>query len=166
MKRFRVSIFLAVLLTCVGCDHVTKQIAQSVLTGSPGVSLAADTLRFELATNPGAFLSLGAGLSSGLRRLIFLGLVPGLLAIICVVALRSRFSSGWSLLGLAFIAGGGLSNWIDRLLHGGAVTDFMSFGLGSLRTGVLNLADLFIVAGVALLLLLWRRPGDSGDAFS
>ncbi len=163
MKRFRALIFVAVLLSCVGCDHVTKQIAQSVLTGTAGVSLAADTLRFELASNPGAFLSLGAGLSSGLRQLIFLGLVPGLLAIICVVALRSDFSSGWSLLGLAFVAGGGLSNWIDRLLHGGAVTDFISFGLGSLRTGIFNLADVSIVAGVALLLLLWRRPDEPGD---
>ncbi len=166
MKRFRASIFLAVLLTCVGCDHVTKQIAQSVLAGSPGVSLAADTVRFELTSNPGAFLSLGAGLAPELRKLIFLGLVPGLLAIICVVALRSGISSGWSLLGLAFVAGGGLSNWIDRLLHEGAVTDFVSFGLGSLRTGVFNLADVCIVAGVALLLPLWLRSGNSGDAFS
>jgi signal peptidase II len=125
--------------------------------------LAADTLRFELASNPGAFLSVGAGLPAGLRQLIFLGLVPFLLAVICVVALRSGFSSGWSLLGLAFVAGGGLSNWIDRLLHGGAVTDFVSFGLGPLRTGVLNLADVSIVAGVALLLLLSLRPGGSRE---
>ena len=163
MKRFQALIFVAVLLTCVGCDHVAKQIAQSVLADSPGVSLAADMLRFELASNPGAFLSLGAGLSSGLRQLIFVGLVPGLLAVICIVALRSDFFSGWSLVGLAFVAGGGLSNWIDRLLHGGAVTDFISFGLGSLRTGVFNLADVSIVAGVALLLLIWLRPGSSGD---
>ena len=161
MKRCQALIFVALLLVPVGCDHVAKQIAHGALAGSPGVSLAADTLRFELTSNPGAFLSLGAGLPSGLRQLIFLGLVPFLLAILCVVALWSGLSSGWSLLGLAFVAGGGLSNWLDRLLHGGAVTDFVSLGLGSLRTGVFNLADVFIVAGVALLLLHSLQPGGS-----
>jgi len=117
MKRTRALIFVALLLVSVGCDHVAKQIAHGVLANSPGVSVAADTLRFELTSNPGAFLSLGAG--------------------------------------------GGLSNWLDRLLHGGAVTDFVSLGLGPLRTGVFNLADVFIVAGVALLLLHSLQPGGS-----
>jgi signal peptidase II len=163
MKRSQALIFFALLLVPVGCDHVAKQIAQSALVGSPGVSLAADTVRFELASNPGAFLSLGAGLPAGLRQLIFLGLVPLLLAAICAVALRSGVSSGRSLGGLALVAGGGLANWLDRLQHGGAVTDFVSFGVGPYRTGVFNLADLSIVAGVALLLLASLRPGDSRE---
>ena len=160
MKRSQALIFVALLLVPVGCDHVAKQIAHDALAGSPGVSLAADTLRFELTSNPGAFMSLGAGLPSGLRNLIFLGLVPLLLVAICAIALRSGFSSGGSLLGLALVAGGGIANWLDRLQHGGAVTDFVSLGLGSFRTGVFNLADVSVVAGVALLFLLSLRPGD------
>jgi len=158
MKRCQVLIFLALLLTCVGCDHLAKQIAHSTLAGSTGVSLAADTLRLELILNSGAFLSLGAGLPAGMRQLVFLGVVPLLLAVICIFALRSGISSGWSLVGLSIIAGGGLANWIDRLQHGGAVTDFVSVGLGPIRTGVFNLADVCIVAGVALLLLVSLRP--------
>ncbi|GAF83684.1 unnamed protein product [marine sediment metagenome] len=161
MKRCQALVFVALLLVPVGCDHVAKQIAHSTLAGSPGVSLAADTLRFELTSNPGAFLNLGSDLPSGVRHLIFLGLVPLLLAIICVVGLRSGFSSGWSLLALAFVVGGGLANWVDRLQHGGAVSDFISLGLGPLRTGIFNPADVFIVAGVALLLLLSLQPDDS-----
>ncbi len=46
MRRFQALIFVTVLLTCVGCDHVAKQIAQSALANSPGVSVAADTLRW------------------------------------------------------------------------------------------------------------------------
>jgi signal peptidase II len=157
-------LFAALLLLPVGCDHVAKQIAHGALAGSPGVSLAADTLRFELTSNPGAFLSLGAGLPSGLRHLIFLGLVPLLLAAICVFALGSGSPSSWSLIGLAFVAGGGLANWLDRLQHGGAVTDFVSVGLGPLRTGVFNLADVSIVAGVALLLLSLGPGGSRGRA--
>lgn len=165
MKRCQALIFVALLLACVGCDHVAKRIAHSALAGSPAVSVAADTLRFELTSNPGAFLSLGAGLPSGVRQLIFLGMVPLLLGVICAIALRSGFSSGWSLLGLAFVTGGGLANWLDRLQHGGAVTDFVSFGVGPLRTGVFNLADVSIVAGVALLLFLSLQPRSArGEA--
>ena len=165
MKRCRGLIFVAMLLACAGCDHVVKRIAISALADSPRISLASDTVRFELASNPGAFLSLGAGLPSGLRHLVLLVLVPLLLAVVCAVAVRSGFSSGWSLLGLALVAGGGLANWIDRLQHGGAVTDFVSVGLGPLRTGIFNLADVSIVAGVALLLLLSLfRSGSTEEA--
>jgi signal peptidase II len=161
MRRYQVLIFFALLLTCVGCDHLAKQIAQSALAGSPGVSLVADTLRFELTLNTGAFLSLGAGLPSGMRQLIFLGLVPFLLAVVCVLAFRSGISSGWSLLGLSLVAGGGLANWLDRLQHGGAVTDFVSVGLGPVRTGVFNLADVSVVLGVALLSLVSLGPAGA-----
>jgi len=164
MKRCQALIFVALLLVPVGCDHVAKQIAHQALANSHTVSLAADTLRFELTSNPGAFLSLGADLPSGLRRLILLGLVPLLLAVICVVAFRAGFSSGWSLLAPALVAGGGLANWLDRLQHGGAVTDFVSIGVGPLRTGVFNLADVSIVAGVALLLLSLGPGGSRGRA--
>jgi signal peptidase II len=162
MKRCQALIFVALLLVPVGCDHVSKQIAHQALANSPAVSLAADTLRFELTSNPGAFLSLGADLPSGLRQLIFLGLNPLLLTVICVVAFRAGFSSGWSLLGPALVAGGGLANWLDRIQHGGTVTDFVSVGVGPLRTGVFNLADVSIVAGVALLLLSLGPGGSRG----
>jgi len=160
MKQCQTAVFVALLLVPVGCDCVSKQVAAHVLADSPGVSFAADTLRFQLTSNPGAFLSLGAGLPSGWRHLILLGLVPLLLASICAVAWRSGLSSGRPLVGLAFVVGGGLANWLDRLQHGGAVTDFVSFGLGPFRTGVFNLADASIMAGVALLLLA-RKPGQS-----
>jgi len=164
MKRCQALIFVALLLVPVGCDHVAKQIAHQALANSHTVSLAADTLRFELTSNPGAFLSLGADLPSGLRRLILLGLVPLLLAVICVVAFRAGSPAGWSLLAPALVAGGGLANWLDRLQHGGAVTDFVSIGVGPLRTGVFNLADVSIVAGVALLLLSLGPGGSRGRA--
>jgi lipoprotein signal peptidase len=38
------------------------------------------------------------------------------------------------------------------VLNDGAVIDFVSFGVGSLRTGVMNLADIMIFAGAGLLI--------------
>ena len=160
MKRRQAWLFVAVLVLLVGCDHAAKRVAQHALGESGGFSLVADMVRFELVTNSGAFLSMGSDLPSGVRDLIFLGLVPCVLLIVCTFAIRAGLSSGWPLLGLALIAGGGLSNWLDRLLHGGAVTDFVSLGIGPLRTGIFNLADVSVMAGAALLLFFARPPVD------
>lgn len=146
MNVRKVALFAAVFVACVGCDQATKTVAESTLSGSPSISFLGDFIRFELASNPGAFLSLGAELPESVRRLIFQAVVPLTLVALCVLAGHS----GASVLALGLIAGGGLGNWIDRIAHSGAVTDFVSLGAGPLRTGIFNLADVFIVAGVAL----------------
>ncbi len=164
--RPRVLLFSALLLLCVSCDHATKRVATSLLAQADTVSLAGDAVRFELAYNAGALLSLGAGLSPDLRRLLLVGLVPLGLAIVCVSVLRQRTLDSASLVGVALIAGGGIGNWLDRLLHGGLVTDFVSIGAGPLRTGIFNAADVFLVAGVLLILAgsFRREPAPADDA--
>lgn len=52
---------------------------------------------------------------------------------------------------LALIIGGALSNALDRLAYG-AVADFFHFHVGGFSWYVFNLADVAIVAGVAVLL--------------
>ena len=65
-----------------------------------------------------------------------------------VAAVRLRWS-GLALLGLAFFVAGGASNLADRLARG-TVTDFINVGVGSLRTGIFNVADVAIMLGAAL----------------
>ena len=48
---------------------------------------------------------------------------------------------------IALIVGGGVSNLIDRLRYGGYVVDFLNVGIGSLRTGIFNVADMAIMVG-------------------
>lgn len=164
--RSRGLLFCVLLLVCVSCDHATKHVATSLLTHADAVSLAGDSVRFELAYNAGAFLNVGAGLSPGLRRLLLVGLVPLGLGIVCASVLRQRSLDSASLVGVALIAGGGLGNWLDRLLHGGLVTDFVSIGAGPLRTGVFNAADVFLVAGVLLILARSLRRETASPADS
>jgi glycogen debranching enzyme len=45
-------------------------------------------------------------------------------------------------------------DWLDRVRDDGAVTDFVSLGLGQLRTGIFNVADLAIVAGLLVFLVV------------
>jgi len=77
--------------------------------------------------------------------------------VLVVFALRwaSRQNSKLIHAAVIFIAAGGLANAIDRL-GDGAVTDYLDFGWQATRWPTFNLADVFIFAGVALLLLGWR----------
>lgn len=149
--------FAAVLVLALGCDQAAKQVAVGQLAASPPISLAGDVVRFELAANPGGFLGLGRGLPDGVRGLVFTALVPAVLALLCALALRSRVSLRFAV-ALGLVAGGGLGNWLDRLRHDGAVTDFVSLGVGGLRTGIFNLADLAVIAGVVLLVFAGAGP--------
>jgi len=165
-KRRAPLVFLAVLFVCAGCDHVSKQVALSALSEARSVSVAGDTVRLELASNPGAFLSFGAQLPETVRSVFFLGFVPLLIVVFCAYFLRGGGASLPALVGLGLVAGGGLANWLDRLLHDGAVTDFIVLGVGPLRTGVFNVADVAVIAGVGALVLATRshRPDALGRA--
>jgi signal peptidase II len=157
VSRARALFFAAILVFCVGCDQLAKTVATHALGDEPMRSLFGDVVRVGVVHNGGAFLSLGAGLPDAVRHAAFVLLVPVALALVCALAWRSGAArSRASLAGLALLAGGGLGNWIDRLLQDGLVTDFVSLGIGPLRTGIFNVADVCIVAG-ALLFVLW--PG-------
>ena len=54
----------------------------------------------------------------------------------------------------ALILAGGLGNIIDRIWHDRHVTDFMNVGIGSLRTGIFNVADMCVTAGVIGLVII------------
>ncbi len=66
-------------------------------------------------------------------------------------------------LSLALVIGGAIGNGIDRLALG-AVVDFVHFHVGSFSWYVFNLADVWIVAGVAGLLYDSFRRGPNSAA--
>jgi signal peptidase II len=141
------------LCCCVGCDQVSKSAARSLLHSGATESLFADSLRLQLTENPGSFLSMGASLPEHLRFTLFTAAVAVLLTGLVCAALFARRLSTTRFVALALVAGGGLSNLIDRLVYDGRVTDFLNVGIGSLRTGIFNLADMAILAGALLLIL-------------
>ena len=149
----RLSIVILVLILCTGCDQLTKKIAQEKLANAAPISLLGGVVRVELAQNSGGMLSLGAGLPEEARFLVFVVLVAVILPLTLVFALRANSINLWQLTGLSMTAAGGLGNLLDRLLNQGMVIDFVSFGVGSLRTGIMNLADIIIVAGIVIFLL-------------
>jgi len=153
----RVVILIACMAT-IGCDRVTKQAAASMLADSPDRSYLADTVRLTYAENLGGFLSVGAGMPIERRMLTFTVATGILLLGTTLAAIRGRWQ-GMKLLGAALIVSGGASNWIDRLATG-SVIDFLNVGIGPLRTGIFNVADVAILGGAGLLAFVMF--GDRG----
>ena len=135
----------------IGCDRVTKHVAATTLSQTPSRSFLADTFRLEYAENTGAFLGLGADWPTPVRTTIF-GIGNGLLLFALVLAaLRGRWSRR-ALLAVALFTAGGASNLLDRITYG-MVIDFMNVGIGPVRTGIFNVADMAIMLGAGILAL-------------
>ena len=158
----RIAVVTLTLLCCVGCDQMSKSAARSLLVSGNAQSYFGDSLRLQLVENPGSFLSLGASLPERFRFALFTGAVAALLIGLVAASLFARRLEAWRVIALALVAGGGISNLIDRLLYNGRVTDFLNVGIGGLRTGIFNVADMAIMAGA--LLLLWKMRSPAAEA--
>jgi signal peptidase II len=167
MKPFRIVravLLAATVVSTVGCDQATKHIARMHLAGSAPLSFLGGSVHLTLTQNEGGFLSLGSSLPPGLRSTVFQLSVAGGLLVAAVYLVRIanlRFSG---LLCAWLLWAGGLSNLLDRVLFEGHVTDFMIVGLGPLRTGVFNVADIAIMAGGVFFVLALRGSRTQSTA--
>jgi signal peptidase II len=142
---------IAVVLGTIGCDRMTKHVASTTLAEASPQTYLADTVWLGYVENTGGFMGLGANWSPGLRTAVFTGSTGLMLLALIVLGIRHR-SDRWLVLGLSLFVAGGASNWIDRLLRG-SVVDFLTVGIGPVRTGVFNVADVAIMAGAGIIVL-------------
>lgn len=154
MARFIQIVVVAItLLSCVGCDQATKAVAKEYLPRNEVKSFARDTFRLQYAENKGAFLSIGSSLPEKVRELLFTvgigAIVLGILGYLLFVPALPHVTT----VALSLIAGGGLSNLIDRIAYGGHVIDFLNIGFDGLRTGIFNIADVAIMVGAISLIV-------------
>lgn len=146
---------LLVAAATIVVDRLTKLLATATLADAPGRSFFGDTLRLDYARNPGAFLGMGADWPAEWRAAIFTGAAFVGMAVVAALARRLRHSTG-ALVGLALFAAGTVSNLVDRVIYG-SVVDFLNVGIGPVRTGIFNVADVAILGG-AMLVLIFRNP--------
>jgi signal peptidase II len=146
----RILVLIAVVAT-IGCDRVTKHLADVRLAGAPPRTYLGNTVRLEYARNEGAFLGLGRNLPAPVRALLFTAGAAGLLIAAAIMASRYRWSE-LQLLALSAAWAGGVSNVVDRMLQG-SVTDFLNVGVGPVRTGIFNVADVGITLGAIVLVM-------------
>ncbi len=148
------------MATCMGCDQATKRLAEFALKDVKPVSFLNNTFRLEYAENPGAFLGMGASLPDWQRWLLLTVVSSGILVALTVfVCLKKDLRLG-DIAGYALILAGGMSNMVDRILAG-VVIDFMNMGVGGIRTGIFNVADMAIMAGLGLIIISHFRPAEA-----
>jgi signal peptidase II len=158
----RIALVFLILLGCVGCDQVTKSVAREHLQSHPAISYLGDTVRLQYAENPGAFLSLGASLPHRWGAVIFTAGGVAFVLVTLSFALTAAKAGRLHTAALSLICGGGAGNLIDRIRFDGHVTDFLNLGVGPIRTGIFNVADMALMAGVVLFLLAHRFPATVG----
>jgi signal peptidase II len=145
----------ALLLTLgltVGGDQISKRMAERVLPVRGPFAVLHGAVRFELATNRGAFLGLGNRLPGNARAVLFIVAVGIGLAAALAFLFRAPDWPIRRVVAAGLVVGGGVGNLVDRIARG-PVTDFLVLRLGPLHTGIFNLADVCILAGGAWLLL-------------
>jgi signal peptidase II len=155
----RVRLFWPIAVAVFLSDCATKAVAEHHLAPehTPHPVLG-DFLRFTLAYNPGAAMSLGVGY-----------LPRALLATIGIAALvglwlwyrQLRPEATAMIVALALVWAGAAGNLWDRLRSSRGVVDFIDVGLVGWRFWVFNLADVAIACGAILLAFLLSRA-DQG----
>jgi signal peptidase II len=142
-NRFIIKILIFALAT----DQLSKLAAIHLLSSGNEVKLLLGTIQFSLVYNSDGFLSILSGTSDTVRFILLNICVGGLLCGCLYYLFLYPKSRQEISLPLAWVTAGGLSNLLDRSLHSQGVIDFASFGIGNFRTGILNLADIYITVG-------------------
>ncbi len=155
-RPWHIALFVMVVVLAITSDQITKALAKEYLPRGEMIQVVGDVFVLIYAENEGAFLGLGSSLPPTIRTWALV-IFPTFLLVLFVFGLfvREKHPSLLHILTMASIVGGGLSNLFDRMAYEGRVIDFMNFGIGPVfRTGILNVADLWITFG-AIVLIIW-----------
>ena len=163
-NAWRLGLVGTLLLGCVGCDQISKGIARDQLALGESHTFLADTLRIIHVQNTGAFLGIGANLPEPVRVALFQGAICLLILGLLWAAAFRPGTRPWQVAGFTLLAASGIGNLIDRLLFDGRVTDFLNLGIGSLRTGIFNIADVVGLLGFVVLLLASGKATASNNS--
>jgi signal peptidase II len=163
MKNWvKILLFCVTCIVFIGCDRITKQMAREHLMFSEPISYFHDTFRFEYVENTGAALSVGDALPQKVSFWL-LSIVPLMILVLLFVYVMMQLNnfSPLKLLCFSLVIAGGLGNVIDRIVYDRHVTDFMNLGIKDVRTGIFNVADVCITAGVIGLFIAYanKRKG-------
>lgn len=150
-SKFKIVYLLISLPILFLIDQLTKRWAELSLQGQQAIDFLGGHFQLTYARNTGAFLGMGGQLSRETRFVVFaLIVVIGLGGMLWYLIKKEK--SLLNLIAYSFILAGGLGNLYDRIFNpNGYVTDFLFIYVYEfIRTGVFNIADVFIVFGVLL----------------
>lgn len=140
-----IGIFVMVTIIAFALDRFAKEYLIRVL--DTRLEIIPNIFALTVQENPGIAFSIK------LPYIVQIILTPLLL----IIGIKYAFdylqvNKKFVLITLGFIVGGALSNFIDRIMYEGVV-DYLSFW----RYPVFNLADVFIVVGIFLLIAFYGK---------
>jgi signal peptidase II len=152
-RRPQVPLFLAVAVTVVALDQISKAVVVAKLADQAPIRLLGGLLTLDYTRNPGAAFSLGTGFT-----FIFTAVAVAVVAVILRTS-RRLYSRAWAV-ALGGLLGGAVGNLVDRLTRDpgfarGHVVDWIELP----HWPVFNLADAAIccaAVGMVLLSFLGR----------
>ncbi len=149
---------IAIAAGVVLLDQVTKLLVVTGLPRGRSIDVVGDFVRLTHVQNSGGAFGLlrDRGVPFSLLSLIAV-------AVILIIAARMAARQGGIRIALGLLLGGAAGNLIDRFRLE-TVVDFVDIGIGGLRWPVFNVADMSVVSGVLLFLILTGRPDSAAGA--
>ena len=158
MNRRAAALAILFASTLVGCDLGTKEVARRGLVGSP-IRVVDGLFDLRYTENRDVAFSALRLIPESVRRPLVLSLQAAVAAAIVFLLARRKFQGTLEQLGLLLVLGGAVGNLVDRGLRG-YVVDFLHLH----GWPIFNLADVYIVVGVGLLVVQGLRRGPPRDA--
>ena len=134
-------------------DQISKAIISTYLELGKSIELIKDFFYLTYINNPGASWGI---LSNSKYFLIILSIIA---IVILIRYINSFKNTKNNFIGLGFLMGGILGNLADRVLYG-YVKDFFDFYIFNYNFPIFNIADIFIVIGVFILIISILKGED------
>lgn len=140
-------------------DQISKALISTYLKLNESIVVIKDFFYLRYINNTGA----SWGILSNSRILL---IILSLIAIVILIRYMYNFKKNkLNLVGFGFLLGGILGNLADRLLYG-YVKDFLDIIIFNYDFPVFNIADIFIVLGVIILIISIIRGEDKNGSKS
>ena len=151
-KRKRNLLITSIVFLSIALDQISKIWVRNNFESYIENSIIGDVFTLIKVENTGAFLGMGSELPESLRILLLIVLPIIVLIFITIYTYIDKELDKISIIGFSLIIGGGIGNIFDRIVYG-SVTDFFYLDFGSIfKTGIFNIADMFVTTGMILIL--------------
>jgi signal peptidase II len=142
----------------LGLDQTVKKISLAQLEPGEPINLVGDLFRLNLIWNPGAAFGMGADAT------IFFTIFAIIATVACLVVGLPRITRLWHAIALGMLLAGITGNLVDRFTQPpsplrGHVVDMFQLKYFA----IFNVADVFITAAAALILLGSFFPDEAAD---
>jgi signal peptidase II len=139
------------VLLLVALDLGTKWWAAKTLQYTAGKNVVNGFWRFDYVENRNVAFSLGKSIPDNIKQPLIIGVALLALCFLIYYLIKVN-ATALTMASATVILSGALGNLVDRLVNG-YVVDFIHWYCGSFHWPVFNLADVYIVIGMGLLII-------------